>query len=113
MDHQLEVDKGSNQGTVSALNDLRGGSGRHGQRTDPGDYRFNPRRSAYCIFVLVALDLAGSLHPLLALGYQLNDVAIEHVDRLTDLCEIRAVVRVHVLRLRKRTRRPVGRPAAA
>ena len=113
MNYQLKVDEGSNQGTVSALNDLRGGSGRHGQRTDPGDDRFNPRRSAYCIFILVALDLAGSLHPLLALGYQLNDVAIEHVDRLTDLREIRAVVRVHALRLRKRTRRPAGRPAAA
>jgi hypothetical protein len=113
MDHQLVVDKGSDQGTESALNDLRGGSGRHGQRTNPGDHRFNPRRRAYCIFVLVALDLAGSLHPLLALGYQINDVAIEHVDRLTDLCKIRAAVRVHVLRLRKRTRRPAGRPAAA
>ena len=113
MNHQLEVDKGSDQSTESALNDLRGGSGRHGQRTDPGDHRFNPRRSAYCILVLVALDLAGSLHPLLALGYQLNDVVIEYVDRLTDLCEIRAAVRGHVLRLRKRTRRPAGHPAAA
>jgi hypothetical protein len=113
MDRQLEVDKGSDQGTESALNNLRGGSGRHGQRTDPGDHRVNPRRSAYCIFVLVALGLAGSLHPLLALGYQINDLAIELVDRLTDLCEIRAAVRVHVLRLRKRTRRSAGRPAAA
>jgi hypothetical protein len=38
MHHQLVVDKGSNQGTESALNDLRGGSGRRGQRTDPGDH---------------------------------------------------------------------------
>src|SRR5919199_792396 len=28
MEYQLEVDEGSNQGTVSALDDLRGGSGR-------------------------------------------------------------------------------------